>query len=418
MSTNTAKLKRRVLLLLTLSILCSAALVGGEPRQDLSTIRGFNYTSSSAYNDIAFWRDYDRTQVERELDFAKRLQLNQARIFLNYAVYEREPEAFLDRVRHFARAAHARRIGVMFVVWDDCCADDMPKYDVRDKLWYPNPGPLGLGQDFWPAGERYVRDLVKTLADEPGLAFWDVMNEPGVRNRHYPDEFVRHFAQFLRELDPKTPTTVGAWRVEDMERYGDVVEVLSFHDYSQTRAGMASVISGAKEIAAKLHKPLLMTETGCLGRANPYDMAVEAYSKAGIGWYIWELMISQSHWGSIHGVVYPDGTVRDPAIVAALLGFFRNRGPEVIPAALDQEKAVSRIVEEARRWLEQSDAAWNEGLRIAEVEANLLEAGERVPMQDPPTRRLELLRRSQPNSAALREVLREWTRVLESDARP
>jgi hypothetical protein len=407
-----------VLHLLALAILFSTVLVGGEPRQDLSTIRGFNYTASSAYNDIAFWRDYDRVQVERELDFARRLQLNQARVFLNYVVYEREPAAFLDRVQHFARAAHVRGIGVMFVVWDDCCIDDMPKYDVSDKRWYPNPGPQDLGQGFWPAGERYFRDLVKTLANEPGLAFWDVMNEPGPRNGHYPDEFVRHFARFLRELDPKTPITVGATRFAEMERYGGVVDVLSYHDYSPTRADMASVISGAKALAAKLHKPLVMTETGCLGRANPYDMALETYSKAGIGWYIWELMISESHWGRIHGVVYPDGTVRDPSIAAALMGFFRNRGPEVIPAALDQEKAISRVVEEARRWLEQNDAAWNEGLHIAEVEANLLEAGERVPMDAPPTRSLELLRRSQPNSAALHECLRQWTKILEADVRP
>ncbi len=418
MSKNRTKLGCCLLGLLALWTLSSVLLAGGELRQDLTKIRGFNYTPSSAYNDIAFWRDYDSAQVERELDFARRLQLNEARVFLNYVVYQHQPEALLDHVRHFARAAHTRGIGVMFVVWDDCCIDDMPRYDVSDKRWYPNPGPQNLGQSFWPEGERYVRDLVKTLKDEPGLAFWDVMNEPGVRNGHYPDEFVRHFAQLLRELDPQTPTTVGAMRYEDMKRYSDVLSVLSFHDYSPTRADMASVISGAKAAAEKLHKPLLLTETGCLGRANPYDMTLQAYSQAGIGWYIWELMISQSHWGRIHGVVYPDGTVRDPAIVAALMGFFRNRGPEVIPAVLDQEKAVSHAVENARRWLEERDARWNEGLRIAEVEANLLEAGERVPMYDPPTRKLENLRRSPPNSAALRECLQQWTRILEADLRP
>jgi hypothetical protein len=418
MSANTNARASRAVGLLVFWFFSSALLAGAETPRDLSRIRGFNYTSSNAYNDIAFWRDYDPARVERELDFAKRLQLNQARVFLNYVVYQRNPEAFLGHVRHFARAAHGRGIGVMFVVWDDCCIDDMPNYDVADKRWYPNPGPRNLGENFWPAGDRYVRDLVKTVKDEPGVAFWDVMNEPGVRNGHYPDAFVRHFAQLLDELDPKTPTTVGAMRVQDMERYADVVRVLSFHDYSPTRADMADVINGAKTVAARLHKPLVLTETGCLGRANPYDMALEAYSKAGFGWYIWELMISQSHWGRIHGVVYPDGTVRDPAIAAALMGFFRNRGPDVIPAALDQEKAVSRVVQEARRWLGQSDAAWNEGLRIAEIEANLLEAGERVAMYDPPTRTVELLRRGPPNSAALHDRLHQWTTILEADVQP
>jgi hypothetical protein len=48
---------------------------------------------------------------------------------------------------------------------------------------------------------------------------------------------------------------------------------------------------------------------------------------------IWELMITRQ-WGTVHGVLYADGTVRDPSIVAALPGFFRNRGPEVMLSAL------------------------------------------------------------------------------------
>ena len=64
-------------------------------------LRGFNYTPSSAVHDIAFWRDYDEASIERELTYAQRLGLNSARIFLAYVVYEREPQMFLQRLRHF-----------------------------------------------------------------------------------------------------------------------------------------------------------------------------------------------------------------------------------------------------------------------------------------------------------------------------
>ncbi len=64
------------------------------------------------------------------------------------------------------------------------------------------------------------------------------------------------------------------------------------------------------------------TETGCVARANPYDVTLEEHMKGKMGWYMWELMITK-RWGNVHGVFYPDGTVRDPSIAAAMLpGFF------------------------------------------------------------------------------------------------
>lgn len=393
----------------TCLLVAVVAASGADVHRDFSQIRGFNYTPSSAYNDIAFWRDYDRTQVERELDFAKRLNLNEARVFLSYVVYEREPRAFLERVRHFVRAAHARGMGTMLVVWDQCCENEMPSYEAHEKKWYPNPGPKRLRPDFWPAGERYARDLVTTLAKEPGLSFWDIMNEPAIGKQEDVRRFVAHFAEVFRKLDPKTPITVGAIGAnQDSDTSGSFVDVLSYHDYSATRAGVSSQLQRGREIAKKYDKPLILTEAGCIGRANPYDMALEIYMNERLGWYIWELMISQGHWGRIHGVVYADGTVRDPSIAAALMGFFRNRGRDAIPYVVDQEKAVTRAVRAAKDWIDRPDASWEQGLSIAETAANLLAGGEAVPMADLPSRRVEELRRGAPNRPALADLLGRW----------
>jgi hypothetical protein len=68
---------------------------------------------------------------------------------------------------------------------------------------------------------------------------------------------------------------------------------------------------------------------GCIGRANPYDVMLHEYKKANVGFYIWELMITQ-FWGDVHGVFYADGSVRDPAIAAAVMGIFRSHGPSVV----------------------------------------------------------------------------------------
>jgi hypothetical protein len=305
-------------IVVVLSVVAGSRAEGPKPSQalDLTQIRGFNYTPSTARNDVEFWRDYDEAQVEHELDFARRLRLNQARIFLNYVVYERERDAFLKRMHHFVRAAHNRGIGTLVVVWDQCCVDDMPFYAAHEKKWYPNPGPKRLGQDFWPAGEKYAQDLVKTLSGEPGLEFWDIMNEPRVAQQADVREFVKHFAKVFKALDARTPITMGSAGLEDMAALGDSVDILSYHDYSSTRAAMLNMIQHAREISHQYNKPVMLTETACLGRANPYDVALEIYQREHMGWYIWELMISQSQWGAIHGVMYPDGLPSDNGKVA------------------------------------------------------------------------------------------------------
>jgi hypothetical protein len=209
-----------------------------------------------------------------------------------------------------------------------------------------------------------------------------------------------------------TPVTIGAALVENMIEMGDAVDVLSFHDYSPTRAQIRASIEKAKQYAAKTGKPLVDTEIGCIARANPYDIALQEHMQAHVGWYIWELMIT-GYWGPVHGVFYPDGTVRDPSIVAALLGIFRNRGRDVVEAAPDRENHLTEAVTKNKKWLADPNADWKTGLDLAEVSANLLEAAQLAAMNDPPTRQVERLRGSVPDMPALRTVLERFTSTLE-----
>ena len=142
------------------------------------------------------------------------------------------------------------------------------------------------------------------------------------------------------------------------------------------------------------------------------DVAYQEHRNAGVGWYIWELMITQ-RWGTVHGVFYTDGTVRDPAIPAAIMGFFRNRAGTVVLEDPDREGWVTRAVGNAKKWLQASDAKWEDGLRAAEVAANLLESAQLVAMREPPTRTLDLLRRGPPDMASLRAALERYVALLE-----
>ena len=54
--------------------------------KDLSDVRGFNYQSAETIGHAEFWLQYNPAVTERDLDYAKRLQLNQVRVFVPYAV--------------------------------------------------------------------------------------------------------------------------------------------------------------------------------------------------------------------------------------------------------------------------------------------------------------------------------------------
>ena len=386
-------------------VLLAGAPVAAQRRtpKDLSTIRGFNYQSAPTTGHAQHWLQYSAAETERDLDFAKRLQLNQARVLTPFSAWAQDKEAFRKNLLHLVRAAHQRGIGVM------------------PTLQYA-PG-ISMNKDRWPESREFVADLIATIGKEPGLAFWDVSNEPDCcalpptpANRTRMEHAV-YMAKMFHELDPVTPVTIGAAFSDNMMEMGAAQDVLSFHNYLPTRAAIRADIAKAKAYAARVGKPLIDTEIGCIARANPYDVALEEHMKANVGWYIWELMITHQ-WGYVHGVFHPDGTVRDPAIVAALFGMFRDRDEDVMPGVPDREGTVTRAVAGNRKWLADTNAGWEAGLDLAEISANLLEAGQLIAMYDPPTRTVDLLRKGAPNMAALRAAIEKYTAILEPHQLP
>jgi hypothetical protein len=368
--------------------------------RDPSLIRGFNYTPANVAaprHHVDTWVKYDSTTIEFDLDLAKSLNLNQVRVFVPYAVYTEDKDALPQKLRHFVRECYKRGIGVMPVVGSGQWIRDTT---LRVK------------------GIEWVQFLVNSISNEPGLAMWDVMNEPDWPTT--PKERVqRNFenCKFLskafHELDPNTPVTIGMAFVDGMIELADYVDVLQFHDYMQTREEIRDTINRAKVFAAKVKKPLINGEIGCIARANPYDITLQEHMNAKVGWYIWELMIVRKGWGTVHGVFYEDGSVRDPSIAAAIMGFFRNRTADILPSVADKEGWVTKIVDQSDKWLKDPEGSWKDGLDIAEIAAHLLEAGELTAMRIPPTQEVELLRKGEINLTALKGLINKFKDQLE-----
>lgn len=420
---------------------------------DYAGLRGFNYTQSNAWNDHDFWSRYDHAIVERDMGYAHRLNLNSARIFLPYPCYAANPERFLADVRDFVQTAWSHGISTSPIIYHGF------RFHPEDAVFrpYPKGGLPPLSRTIedpscWHIGEAYFDALYAAIGQEPGLLFWDISNEPGYTDdfvtwydeepRYVQDyasrpdleelrakqektwECVRHFCRYVKAKDPEHDIGIDnifIWETEPSAT-AELVDVIIFHDYSTTRKRLRGVLETAQELGRKYGKPVLDNEMCCLARANPYDMSIQLHNEYGVGWYLFELMIGEDGWNRVHGVVYPDGTVRDPAIPAAILGFYRNRSETALRADVNQEDHLRKVTILAERTL----AATRSGLftrdhtgdaeqllEVCEYAANLLEAGELVPMAYPPTARIAALRRQPaPNADEARDLLCELLAVL------
>ena len=397
---------QKILILGIVSLFLQNAMAT-KPLKDYSFVRGACYASGG----MGVKQDI----LERNLGYAQRLQLNSTRIWLSYQFYDRNPKAFIDNLRNYVRTAYKFGITTMPILFNGNMVD-----------------PASLEDSFSAKGEAYVKAIVDALKDEPGLLIWDVMNEPLCNDYigEAPSEkektereakiwkFVRHYCEYVKKIDGKNAITVGVTYPSRLENVADIVDVLSFHDYLETHKRVEESYITAQKLADKYNKPIINSEMVCIGRANPADMALEICREHKAGFYVFELMCG-GYWGDVHGLVYPDGTVRDPSIIAALLGFYRNRdvNTRILPNpnkegyAYRALKMIEDSMKQETKVFRNKRSSTDDMLEAAEYCANLLEAGEMVPMYDPPTARIKAWR-AQKESERDVQAIRKFTYEL------
>ena len=372
-----------------------------KPQKDYSFIRGVCHG----------WYSDDEEQLYRELGYAKRLGINSTRCWMMYQFYWKDPENYIAKMRKYIRVSWEHGISTMPILWNGNMMD-----------------PGILEPSFWAEkGDQWVKDIVGALKDEPGIIMWDVMNEPSCNDylRQAGDErpgrwdkmtaFLHHYCDLVRTLDPENTITIGHTFVEDIEPTADCVDVISFHDYLETRKRIEATYTEAERLSEKYGKPIINSELSCLGRSNPYDLSMQVCQEHKVGFYVFELMI-HGYWGDVHGLVYPDGTIRDPAVIAAMFGFFRKTDAETRikenPNKEGHVKLALQLVEEVLSddvtLFQNKKTSTEDILEAAEYCANQLESSQMVPMFDPPRVQIETWRKM-PEEKRDRDAIRAFT---------
>lgn len=225
--------------------------------------------------------------------------------------------------------------------------------------------------------------------------------------------FLKHYCALVKELDPEGTITIGHTYSCDLEPSAEWVDVISVHDYLESEERIRATYEEARRVAEKYGKPLINSEISCVCRANPYELSMRIAREYHAGFYVFCLMI-RGYWSDVHGLVYPDGTVRDPSVIAAMLGFYRNCSPTRVKFNPNKEGKAEEALSRLREAMTDSPelfrferASSDRILEALEWVINLLEASEMVPMYDPPRAKL-LSFRAQPEEERDPDAIRAF----------
>jgi len=290
-------------------------------------IIGCNYLPRTAVNDIDMWMadTFDPETIDQELGWAQKYGFNSVRVFVNYVVYQHDPEGLKERINQFLSIADRHGISTMMVLLDDCFRQD-PAYGkqpepipgVHNSQWVASPGKVRTAREYWPELKSYVQDIVGKFKQDSRILIWDLYNEPKKDKQWL---VVQSFL-WAREMDPIQPITT-CWLAEDIS------DVITFHYYKEGKPSDGMLQNRTSE------RPAICTECIKRTRGSGFETVLPAYADHGIGWYMWGLVKGRIQtyypWGSPegapepevwhHDLLHPDGTPYDPAEITLIQNF-------------------------------------------------------------------------------------------------
>lgn len=339
-----------ILLCLATGLLMLTISRGNTPEDSYAWIRGANYVPSYARNDVQTWMDFDPVIIDRELGLAARLKLNSVRIFLQYAVYQKDPGMFRRHYETFLELCRKHGIRAQVVLFDSCFGEFPDVVDYRGKDWMSNPGQNLIGPVHWPELERYISDVVGAYITDDRILMWDIMNEPLYTSyvlKGTPESieqesekiwaFVEHFLDVVKATGATQPRTVGFASSDKLPRLMDKMEVLSFHNYTGDMEAFRKDVHHVKALGEKHGKAVLISEVARRNNGQHFNQFLPILAEEKVGWYFWELMLGSTQFSSgpdpIQGVVTTDGKCFDPSEIAAILAIPPAEAVKLFPKA-------------------------------------------------------------------------------------
>jgi hypothetical protein len=343
--------------------------------KDVGTIKGFNYLPRTAGNSTEMWQEssYRPDIIEQELSWAESAGYNSIRAFMQYLVWQDDPEGTKLRMDEFMKIASGFGMSVTWVLFDDCAfgypASTDPYLGKQGEplpgefmpYWTPSPGhSLVIDESQWKSLEKYVKDILKTFAEDKRVLMWDIYNEPGMSgmgSRSMP--LLEEAFKWARNIAPNQPVTTGVYQSRFTDRIPlrimELSDIITFHSYDHV-----SNLSRKIRICKSEGRPAICTEFMIRRNGNDLFTCLPAFAENQTGWYNWGLvagkMQSWLHWGSQpgsstpkkwqHDLFYSSGMPYDPEEVELIREFkFYEKYKETLPTSEDSVRTWHYITD-------------------------------------------------------------------------
>ena len=278
-------------------------------------IRGCNYMSADCVNRIDQWQALHFEEriktTEEELKVMRELGFNSVRLILEYVVWEKEHDSFLERFERYISLLDEYGISAMIVLANDCMPPKtelwrMPDIGEQHYDWGYHGGRKHSqhGSHSCPAPHYYfddpiltekyfemVREIVTLYKDDSRILMWDLFNEPGNSNRSgITLPFLERMVKEVRAINPSQPLTIAAWCCDKNFEFSmpeDIFalensDIITYHNYCPWQEHIR-VIKYLKQFG----RPLINTEWLARCTGNTVFDNFPLFYLENIGCYNW-----------------------------------------------------------------------------------------------------------------------------------
>jgi len=267
--------------------------------ENLKWITGANFCPSTAINQLEMWQEdtFDPVTIDRELGYAANIGFNTMRVFLHSLVYKTDSTGFKKRIETYLETANKHGIKTIFVFFDDVWnktpvvgKQPDPKPGIHNSGWVQDPGdPAYKEIEKFKELEIYVKDIIKTFAQDDRVLMWDLYNEPG-NSKKYTSSMVllKSVFQWAREINPSQPLTAGLWdwSFQELNTFQALnSDIITYHNYGEPKDHRL-VIN-----LLKTHgRPMICTEYMARTRNSRFSNILPILKEENIGAINWGLV--------------------------------------------------------------------------------------------------------------------------------
>lgn len=303
-------------------------------------IRGCNYMSADCANRVDQWQSLGFEErfetTEAELKLMQETGFNTVRLILEYVVWEKEHDSFMERFERYIALCDKYGISCMIVLANDCMPPKtelwkMPDIGIQHYDWGYHGGRKhsqhGLHSQAAPhfyldqeeSRERYfqmVREIVERYKDDERICLWDLYNEAGNSRRNemtLPN--LKRLFEIVRKINPSQPLTACVWRTKrdpfsPVEQFAlDNSDIITYHCYKPLEEHIKVI-----ERLKKEERPIINTEWLDRAFGNDVFSCFPLFCKEKIGCINWGFVagkyqtyeIKESTWQKYENGTLPD----------------------------------------------------------------------------------------------------------------